>query len=367
MASCILNGFAAILYSQNHGAELKSLVCPPYDLIGQKEALRLSQHPHAFVRLENPRLLFEHTPYQTGRATMLRWLEEGVLKQDKKPSVYLLQQTFQSKGNQVSRRCLVGLLPIEQAKIHPHERTLGKPKQDRMRLLRQTGMQVSGAFLIANVEKRKWDAFFKRKKKEKVYSVATDGALHALYRLNITRVKSLLHEAEFLIADGHHRYESLCQVSQIDKRVRSIFSFITNLSEPLPLLPIHRILPEGKKIVERDLKTYFFHNDEKAPVKLWYDGRVLCCLSPKKREPFIEVKAVDHLLGRWGILRDEVRYLPGFRSLRHETRNKRYGFEMKPYSAEEVFSYAKSRGVLPPKTTYFCPKIPSGMLFYRMW
>lgn len=366
----MLKGLPAVRYACSN-RELKQRVCPPYDLVGDGQAKELSQVPYSFVYLEKPRSLYSQYPYERARRTYEEWLQKGVLVREPIPRFYLFQQQFEERESEQTvprrRRMLVGLLPLETAEkvVFPHERTLPAPRRDRMQMLRTTGLQVSGVFLVGNIAEEQWNSFFQETPGEPLHRVEVGGVRHELFTLQ-DPPESLFQNCRFLIADGHHRYESARRVGK-KGGVDSVFVYITNLSEPLPLLPIHRAFPR-KKRVSRRLITQYFVEDAAGSVGYWDCGELKVRLRCRQNGLFAEVKALDQLLAKASVGKEELEYLPGFHSLAEKTGGGGLqAFELSQHTVQEVFEQAMTSGVLPPKTTFFYPKILSGLLFHAMW
>jgi uncharacterized protein (DUF1015 family) len=146
--------FRAWRYDLGHVGTLSAVTAPPYDVIDATLQEKLYQrHPYNVVRLILNRV--EPTDNEadnryTRAATLLReWQRQGILRQDSEPALYVYHQQFSWKNRTYIRRSFlaaVRLEPFGQGKIFPHEETLPGPKEDRLRLLRATGMNLCPLF-----------------------------------------------------------------------------------------------------------------------------------------------------------------------------------------------------------------------------
>ena len=143
--------FNAIRYAHDAGADISRLVAPPYDVVGPAERDRLvATDSRNVVALELPEGPLDPSEpgnrYETGGDRWRAWLAEGVLARDEKPAVYVVEQRFSLRGRDVRRRAFVaevGLEPFSAGVVVPHERTLPKALDDRLRLTRACAANLS--------------------------------------------------------------------------------------------------------------------------------------------------------------------------------------------------------------------------------
>src|SRR5262245_29991822 len=130
---------------------LSAVFAPPYDQISPLGQERLyGQAPENIVRVTF-RKKEEEDPYAGAAATLSAWLADGTLEKEKRPALWIYRQTFSAEGRVVVRDALVGLVRLaeyESGVIRPHERTLAKPKEDRLRLLAATKADLELLFLL---------------------------------------------------------------------------------------------------------------------------------------------------------------------------------------------------------------------------
>ena len=214
----IFDPFQGIRYSASD--ELKSLTCPPYDVISpqQQDAL-YDRHPHNAVRLELARSQGSGAErYAEVFDTFRGWVEEGVLAEDDADSFYVYRQDFvDPNGGRARVAGVLGALRLEpfgrDSGVLPHERTMAGPKEDRLALMRACPVNVSPIFSIYrgkaelapffdSLEGRPHDARF----------VDDQRILHRLWRVTapaeIDMLSSAVAPGPLVIADGHHRYET---------------------------------------------------------------------------------------------------------------------------------------------------------------
>jgi uncharacterized protein (DUF1015 family) len=203
-------------------ADLSALLCPPFDVISPEEQRRLYERsPFNAVRLEYGETLPGDTPlsnrYTRAAATLRDWLRSGVLVRDGTPALYVDDQHFTHEGHLLTRRSLfarVRLRDWDEGPIRPHERTLDRPKEDRIRLMRACRLNISPILaLYRDGDGSLRDAVASACRGTAPTATAeTNGERHTLSRLNdgasLDSVARLASGRTFYVIDGHHRYET---------------------------------------------------------------------------------------------------------------------------------------------------------------
>jgi uncharacterized protein (DUF1015 family) len=239
------------------------VLAPPYDVISEEERARLEAlDPHNSVRLELPRGEGDQK-YDEAARLLSKWLEDGVLKRDTRPGIYRYDQTFtvaELGGRRFVRRgliCALRLAAYDEHVVLPHERTLRGPKEDRLKLMRTTRAHFSHIFGLYRDPSMATDrAFGHVDARPPDFEGRTgDGTLHRLWRVNdretIAQVARTLAPLPVYIADGHHRYETMLalrdEMRALGAGSRSATEFATfflmNMADPgLIVLPTHRLV-----------------------------------------------------------------------------------------------------------------------------
>jgi uncharacterized protein (DUF1015 family) len=210
--------FAGLRYDLSRVDDAARVLAPPYDVIGEAERSDLeARHPHNVVRLELPR--GEGDARYGAAANLLRaWRTEGVLKRDATPSMYLYEQQFSWAGRPYTRRGFIAgvkLEPFEKRVVLPHEHTLTGPKEDRRKLLVATRTQLSQVFGLYRDADGAANAELEAVTVEApaVEATTPDGTRHRLWVIaeakRLNRLAGILRDKQLLIADGHHRYETM--------------------------------------------------------------------------------------------------------------------------------------------------------------
>ena len=227
-----VQGFRAVRYSGAAGP-LADLVAPPYDAISQEERERLStRSPYNVVHLTLPDSV-EHAGqlYRT-------WLSEGVLEREAEPAAWFIAEEYTGPdGVGRERRGIVASLaaePYETGTVLPHERTYRRTKEERLQLLRETLVYPEPLFLLV-------DGPLGVDRPEAAPEVEVNGT--RLWRLPDTDGGSLLGDAQLLIADGHHRYETAVAFgAEAPADENRVMALIVSTGEPgLHVFPTHRV------------------------------------------------------------------------------------------------------------------------------
>jgi hypothetical protein len=210
--------FAGLRYDTDRLGDAARVLAPPYDVIGEAERSELeARDPHNVVRVELPR--GDGDARYGAAANLLRaWLAEGVLRREPTPAMYVYEQQFTWAGKTHTRQGLIAALklePFDKRVVLPHEHTLTGPKEDRRKLLVATRTQISQVFGLyrdgdgaALAELQAITAAAPA-----LDATTPDGTRHRMWvvveaaRLN--RLAGIIRERQILIADGHHRYETM--------------------------------------------------------------------------------------------------------------------------------------------------------------
>ena len=232
---------------------LSSVFAPPYDQISPERQDRLyARAPENIVRVTYPKR--EGDPYAAAAKTLAEWLAGGVLEKEKRPALWTYRQTFTEGGRTIVRNALVGLVKLEEYEkgtIRPHERTLAKPKEDRLALLGATKVDLELLFLLTRAP---LTAALTTRRAPNLTATDDDGVRHDAFRIADyaahVELQGLVKNAEAIIADGHHRYETALAFSKdpaTEKMPGAKYKLcaIVDMASPGVIVrPIHRLLSD---------------------------------------------------------------------------------------------------------------------------
>jgi len=231
---------------------LAAVFAPPYDQISPLGSERLyGLAPENIVRI-TCRKKDDGDVYAGAGKTLADWLANGTLDKEKRPALWIYRQTFRVGADTVVRDALVGLVRLEEyetGSIRPHERTLSKPKEDRLALLAATKADLELVFLLTRAPLV--DALDTRRAAE-LSATDPDGVRHDAFRISDygahVQLQGLVKNAEAIIADGHHRYETALAFSKDPAAAKlpgaryKLCAIVDMASSGLVVRPIHRLL-----------------------------------------------------------------------------------------------------------------------------
>src|SRR6478609_1197635 len=207
----------ALHYDLEKVGGLQPVAAPPYDVIdAAQRAQLLGQSPFNVVEVDLPRNGGD--PYEHAASVLKSWNDEGIVVRDSEPALWALAQDYTGPdGRQRTRHGVFARVKVEDygpGRIRPHERTHPGPKEDRLRLTRATRANLSPIFsLYSDPTHTAWDALAPATE-QPPWGEMTDaaGTAHRVWRVTdpvaISAVQAATRDAELLIADGHHRYET---------------------------------------------------------------------------------------------------------------------------------------------------------------
>ncbi len=412
----------AILYSDEMLKSATDLICPPYDVISAEFQQELYQRsPFNAIRLELPT---EADPYAAAASRLEEWLRDGELRQDSVPAIYPYFQTFEDSEGTTHTRCgffsAMRLHDFSEKKILPHEKTLSGPKADRLNLFRKTKANISPIFGLYADEDKTADRILKAyaENHPPVVDAQFQGVRNRMWRITDPEILGELQhsilERTVYIADGHHRYDTGVNYSREraaanpahtgDEPYNFILTFLANIyDEGLIIFPIHRLVHSLEGFDASQLKVrleeYFAVTElpDRAALKAFLDaspssyaygvvtaGSVLgislkadpsALFDPSRPEALRRLGLVllhDLVLGRLlGISQDAMAkqsnlvYVKDDRELFDAVASGRVqvGFVVKPTTVAQVLAVSETGEVMPQKSTFFFPKLMTGLLF----
>ena len=228
------------------------LLAPPYDVVDDAGRARIAaRSPHNCIHVILPQGEGD-AKYAEG-ARRFAALQTEALVRDAEPSFYVYHQTFTSEGRQYTRKGFIGLIELTRFGAGPvlaHERTLSGPKADRLALMRACEAHLELVFGMFSDPERRWEAAAGALG-DPVLACAFDGAGHVLYRVSdpaaTAALSQVLADRKIYIADGHHRYETMCtfrdELAGRGEVARWGLIYLSNLDDPgLVVLPTHRLI-----------------------------------------------------------------------------------------------------------------------------
>ena len=252
--------FRALLYNQERVDTLHDVVAPPYDLIdAARQGELYGRSPYNIVRLELGR---EPDRYAASAATLAHWRADDILRVAPRPAIYLYTQRFEVDGRRLHRDGFVARVRLENfsaARILPHEKTFPAAKADRLKLLTALNTNVSSIFGLYSDAHSDLDALIKNASSHAPFAEVVDdlGITNELRAIEapdeIATVQRALESSLILIADGHHRYETALNYREIRREAAgnpaaphsydyTMMTLVGCDSSGLVILPTHRVV-----------------------------------------------------------------------------------------------------------------------------
>jgi uncharacterized protein (DUF1015 family) len=416
----------ALHYDLDAVGSLQDVVAPPYDVIDPAmRAELLAQSPYNAVAVDlpkaygetGPQAAAEGDPYANAGKAIEAWQKAGALVKDLEPAIWAMEQDYTGPdGSTHTRHGILARVRVEDFEagtILPHERTLPGPKQDRLELMRATRLNLSPIFSLSTVDP--WPLVSREVAIEDVWGEATDaaGTVTRIWQLRNPGihedVTNALASAQLLIADGHHRYETaIAYRDEIGGEGPHNYTLmaLTGLDDPgLSIYPTHRLLsgfaadPERQRRLGEGLRELFevteVDDDRLDPlgeegvgVFGLYDShhkrafrlrlkdtteldRVLAGEPEAYRRLDAAILETVVLKGIAGLSEDDIlakRGLGYAKSVDDSLRLLDEGaydvaFILRPIPVDQTREICESDANMPPKSTYFYPKVLTGLVF----
>lgn len=251
-----IKAFNAVRYNKEK-VNYSDVVTQPYDKISPELLdAYYERSPYTAAKLIRNKA---EDPYGAAAQELNGWLAEKILVQDEKPAIYAYHQEYQIDGEKKVRKgfiSLVGLEDFSKKIILPHEKTLSKPKADRLNLLRATHAHFGQIFFLYSDPTKTIEELLKAVTSGEPDETAVDhfGDTHILWKVDnpkiISAVSKFMADKQLLIADGHHRYETSCNFAKengVEPGAESPYGYtmatLVNMEdEGLTVLPTHRML-----------------------------------------------------------------------------------------------------------------------------
>ena len=388
--------FQALRYRRN--IELHDVCSPPYDVLSDADRLALAtRHEDNIVHIDMP-VSAAGNAYEHAASILNQWISDGVLVRDETPSFTLYRMRFtDSTGKPRNVVGVIGALEVVDegaGGVLPHERTTPKAKTDRLELTRATDANLSPVWGLSLAEGL---SALLTEPAELLGEITDDlGVVHSVERVTdtnrITQISAAITAHPVVIADGHHRY-AISRTYRDETRERTnskstgaelTMTYINELiDEQLSVAAIHRLY-EGitYKQLAAALSPFFTINDADSvgPTTLsqMNERGSLCFVAKTGRthwltpiaERFTGVRNLDsaYLEHALSSVQHEVRYQHGVTEVQHElqTSDATAAILIRPVSVAEIQRTANEGLLMPPKSTFFSPKLRTGFVLREM-
>ena len=404
----------ALRYEPQVAGPLADLIAPPYDVIDPEQRARLAaRSAHNVVHVDLPQ---GDDAYATAAEVFATWQREGAVVREEEPALWALTQDYHAPGGgRRTRRGFLCRIRVEDygaGRIRPHERTHPGPREDRLRLTRATRANLSPIFALhSDPEQVAWTALEPHVASQPSGEATDDdGTAHRLWRVGepevIAEVQAALGAAELLIADGHHRYETArVYADEVggEGPHRFVLACLVALEDPgLAVFATHRLVrgltPDQQEGLADAIRRHFdIEPVDRADLEPRGDGPLaLGYIDSHFRRPFrltlrdqqeadaalpgrseayrhLDTAVLEALLlkGALTMTDDDISHLRGLGYARDAEEALRLvddgtydaAFFMRATPVDQVRQVAAAGESMPPKSTFFYPKLATGLLF----
>ena len=394
---------------------IEDVFVPPYDVITSEEQDQYyNKSPHSYIRI-NLNSAPGNEKYFSAANTLNMWVGSGVLIEEDQPAIYIFSQSFTIDGSLVDRiGCMCSLELAELGEtVLPHEQTIDKHLDDRYNLMESTSANSGQIFMCYKDEQMVLENLYNNIKNEPSISVTLDEVGYKVWPITdkdtIQKFVSMLDKKTLVIADGHHRYKTALKYAKNHKSQDSqqVMVALVNSKNPgMQIMPTHRLLTNMDKSIEnikKDIGHHFFYKEfvgadkllramktmedqdcilglyqKKSNIGLLLEFKSWDILDKLMSEKSKSLRELDTNILHSFLLRDvfnidtnkqedlkHLSYLRGNKSaidMLDKEENYDIVFFVNPPSLDDVFSIAEAGEVMPQKSTYFFPKVYSGLV-----
>ena len=383
--------FRGIIYRE--GYRSNRVMAPPYDVIdkSKKEFLK-KQSKFNVVNLTLPET------YAKAKSLLFDWFENGVLEIDRECSFYVYSAKYNLDGKDEFLKGIVVALKVEPfgKNIKPHEKTLRGPKIDRFNLITETNAMFCPIMGLYDRSRETGKVIEETLKGLPLFKAEFEDIEHSLFRVSdsekIETIQNALKHKQIIIADGHHRYETALMIKDFynKKGIREGgFDYIMTLlveaeKGGLSLLAIHRLIKELKDFNSFKVQLgKYFHIEEKENASadfIMYHNKKhywLTLREPKSKDIFesLNSKIFENYVYKkiLGLTDEDIKNekIAGYAHSIEELKNRvdkgeaKVGFILRPMGFGELVNITRANLTVPQKSTFFYPKMPSGLIGYH--
>ena len=388
----------------------EDLLAPPYDIITPEYKEELyEKSPYNIVRIDFGRELpgddSVENKYTRAKQSLDAWLKEQVLVTSPSPCFYSYEISYALHGKEQRLRGFLGLVRLEElgkGNIHPHECTHSKPKKDRLDLMRICSANISPIFSLYNSPDKTTSSMLAEINKTEPYIEAkdSDGSVHRLWTIqdssSISIIMNELADKAIFIADGHHRYETALEYQREMREKEGpsdtanpcdyVLMFLANMSdEGLTILPTHRLVKNIPHDALESLSTDFeiremrghfniadsiagkrdvfgLYKGSDSWYKLSYRGEGISDAPPALKD--LDVTILHELIFKKLGIYENIAYEMDVDKCISLVREGNFGaaFFLNSTRVEDVERVALASLRMPPKSTYFYPKLLTGLV-----
>ena len=409
-----ISAFKGWRYNTDNISSIEDVIVPPYDVITPEEQeVYYNKSPYNYIRI-NLNNSHGKEKYFSAANFLNMWIGSGILVEESKPAIYILSQSFLVKGKKVERVGCICALTLSDLgdEVLPHEQTIDKHLDDRYNLMESTSANSGQIFMCYDDHKMVLENIHENLKNDPSINAEFDDISYKLWAVtdtkDIDQFINGLSDKKLVIADGHHRYKTALKYSKNNITLGSekvMVTLVNSRNSGMDILPTHRVVKESDMTIETVKENISEHfsfeecngaeellskmedkKDRKCILGLYHRasniGLILefnswSVLENTMSDKSKNLRELDTNILHTFLLKDVfnidtnnqedlkyLSYLRGNKSPVEMLQKQKYEFVcfVNPPSLDDVFSIAEGGEVMPQKSTYFFPKVYSGLV-----
>lgn len=417
--------FSAVYYNKEKVNRIDDLICPPFDVVSDDLKQKLSKNPNNFIHVNVPAGESQDR-YKLAANKLFGYLLRDVLILDKNPCLYVHELNYVLDGNNRRRYGLIGLMKLEEygAGVKKHEKTNDKLVEDRYNLQKESQSNLDPVFCLYQDKNneliKKMQAILTGKEAVLEFN-DLEGCLNKVYRIQdealIKDIETFFADKNIYIGDGHHRYEAALRYQKDMKQTKAdkytgkepfnfvLADFFNIYDEAVQIQPIHRVIKklsktpsELVKLLDADYKfSAIMFNDSQTEKQARRKIRALLSEYKAKKQTafalffqavpnryFLMVLKKPAPAGSLDAVLLDSTILQPVLGISGSESNQNVSFEfsdqaaldavrngagecaflLNPVDKQKMLEASDRNELMPNLTTYFYPKISSGILLY---
>lgn len=366
-----ISPFIPTIYSEDLGR----VTSPPFDMLSKTDEEELSKNPKNIINLKRCR------DPEEARLLFAKWNDNGTLTRYPTESFVVLKQDFEINGRRMERFGVIGILNMESEEnnLIPHEETISSLVAERSKLIERMEYQTEPMFVVSDGDDliTTLEGIMGKQKCDRHYE-EPPGVMNSICIVSqpddLEKIKNSLKGSVGIIADGHHRMKAMSSLSEkYEKRVpffNNIFVYVTSLNRDSVLIgAVHRVIRMNETTLPTVEKSFDLieteNNIDPDFATLHMNGKKYVMKPKQEGDYFRYLTTVDSCLSKMH-RKGSIFYSADLNEVLKKLDNSpdAIGVTMPPWKKPEFANIVKNGRILPAKSTYFYPKIPSGIAFY---
>jgi len=392
-----LKGFKGLRYNDEKISKISDVIAPPYDVINKKQQEELlNQSQHNVVHIDFNDGIGDEKYLNAGKI-FKEWLNENILLQEDKEAIYPYLQEFMYKSKSYTRLGFIALVEVSEFSkkvVLPHEQTFSGPKEDRYKLMKACKANLSPIFGVYDNSDEIVDNILRNfidQNSPVIKGESKDGVTNTVWKIDdekkINQIIESFKPKEILIADGHHRYETSLNYYKDfpdDKNKYTMFYLAGSNQEGLLINPTHRILQNVKQpnlLIDQikkdfDCENYkeeinedFLNPDEFFAISKEANIILKCKIKEENRDKFYSMSVYgvqEFIIDKFKDNYNGLDFFKSFNDANDSILENSLGLILPKFVPPDIMKVVLNDDKMPQKSTYFYPKVATGVLFNKL-